>query len=128
MAKPLTDTVIRTAKADFKSYKLSDSGGMYLIVKSDGAKYWRMDYRFAGKRRTLSIGVYPRVTLADARRAREEARALLTRGEDPGAAKRAAKKAAIAATVNSFEAVAGEWITNRRNGLSPKYAAQVSSL
>jgi Arm domain-containing DNA-binding protein len=73
----LTDTRIRNAKPKAKSYKLSDGGGMYLLVKPDGARYWRLDYRFAGKRRTLALGVYPTTTLSKARSRREEARALL---------------------------------------------------
>src|ERR1700730_14699091 len=55
---PLTDTHIRNAKPKAKSYKLSDGGGMYLLVKPDGARYWRLDYRFSGKRRTRALGVY----------------------------------------------------------------------
>src|SRR5690349_726685 len=63
----LTDTRVRTVKPKAKSFKLSDGGGMYLLVMPDGARYWRMDYRFAGKRRTLALGVYPLVSLSDAR-------------------------------------------------------------
>ena len=59
----LTDTRVRNAKPKAKSYKLSDGGGMYLLVSPDDARYWRLDYRFAGKRRTLALGVYPGVTL-----------------------------------------------------------------
>jgi hypothetical protein len=73
----LTDTRIRTAKPNPKPYKLSDGGGMYLLVMPDGARYWRMDYRFAGKRRTLALGVYPALSLSDARAGREEARGFL---------------------------------------------------
>lgn len=62
--------------------KLADGGGMYLLVKACG-KYWRMDYRFAGKRKTLALGAYPAVSLAQARSAREEGRQLLTQGIDP---------------------------------------------
>ena len=60
----LTDTRIRNAKPAERAYKLSDGGGMYLLVTPDGPRYWRMDYRFAGKRRTLALGVYPSVTLS----------------------------------------------------------------
>ena len=70
----LTDTHIRNAKPKAKSYKLSDGGGMYLLVKPDGARYWRLDYRFAGKRRTLALGVYPTTSLSKARTRRDEAR------------------------------------------------------
>lgn len=66
---PLTDTRIRNAKPTSKAYKLSDGGGMYLLVSPEGARYWRLDYRFGGKRRTLSLGVYPTVTLRRARSA-----------------------------------------------------------
>ncbi|WP_258039256.1 Arm DNA-binding domain-containing protein [Nitrosomonas ureae] len=65
----LTDTAIRNAKPRDKFYKVSDSGGLYLLVKSTG-KYWRMDYRFVGKRKTLAIGVYPTVSLVAARKKR----------------------------------------------------------
>ena len=75
----LTDTHIRNAKPRPKPYKISDGGGMYLLVTPDGARYWRMDYRFAGKRRTLALGVYPALSLSDARARREEARASLAR-------------------------------------------------
>ena len=63
----LTDTRVRNAKPKRKAYKLSDGGGMYLLVNPDGGRYWRLDYRFAGKRRTLALGVYPIVRLSDAR-------------------------------------------------------------
>ena len=80
---PLTDTRIRNAKPKPRPYKLSDGGGMYLLIMPSGARYWRMDYRFAGKRRTLALGVYPEVPLAQARARREEARASLARDADP---------------------------------------------
>jgi Arm domain-containing DNA-binding protein len=105
---PLTDARIRNAKAISKSYKLSDGGGMYLLVTSDGARHWRLDYRFAGKRRTLSLGIYPTVTLASARARREEARALLAKEQDPSAVKKATKRARRLAAENTFEAVARE--------------------
>jgi hypothetical protein len=73
----LTDTRIRSAKPHAKTYKLSDGGGMYLLVKPDGGRYWRLDYRFVGKRCTLALGVYPALSLSNARTRREEARRLL---------------------------------------------------
>ena len=65
LAVPLTDIQPRTAKPKDKPYKLSDGGGLYLLINTDGAKYWRMDYRFAEARRTLAFGKYPEVTLAE---------------------------------------------------------------
>ena len=119
----LTDTRIRNAKPETKPYKLSDGGGMYLLVKPDGGRYWRLDYRFAGKRRTLALGVYPIVTLSDARTSRQEARRLLVQKIDPGAAKKANKWAGKLASENTFEAIAREWLTNQRNRLAPRYGA-----
>jgi integrase len=122
---PLTDTRIRSAKPAGKTYKLSDGGGMYLLVTRGGARYWRMDYRFGGMRRTLAFGVYPTVTLATARTRREEARALIATGTDPSVAKKATKRAAKLASENTFEAVAREWIGRQRSRLAPRYCALV---
>jgi integrase len=119
----LTDTCIRNAKPKAHAYKLSDGGGMYLLVTPNGVRYWRLDYRFAGKRRTLALGVYPTVRLSNARVRREEARALLDQDIDPSAAKKATKRAAKLANDNSFEAISREWLENQRNRLAPRYRA-----
>jgi Arm DNA-binding domain len=103
----LTDTRIRNAKPSAKAYKVSDGGGMYLLVKPDGGRYWRLDYRFAGKRRTLALGVYPIITLSEARLRRQEARRLLAQNIDPGTAKKAAKRASKLATATTFEGCTG---------------------
>lgn len=97
----LTDTHVRNAKPRAQAYKLSDGGGMYLLVRPDGARYWRLDYRFAGKRRTLALGIYPTTTLAAARARREDARVLLAQGADPSAAKKAKRRAALQASETS---------------------------
>ena len=115
----LTDTHIRNAKPKPKPYKVSDGGGMYLLVMPDGARYWRMDYRYAGKRRTLALGVYPLLSLSDARARREEARGSLAQDIDPGVAKKARKRAAKVACENKFEAIAREWIANSGTGWQP---------
>jgi integrase len=112
----LTDTAIRKARPTDRQQKLADGGGMYLLLKPDGSRYWRMDYRHGGKRKTLALGVYPTVTLADARQRREDARRLLANGTDPGEVRKAAKVAqavAAALAVNTFEAVAREWLQKR---------------
>ena len=107
----LTDTFIKNAKPNdtVAGVKHTDGGGMYLLIKSAG-KYWRMGYRFAGKQKTLALGVYPAVSLAKARQRREAARELLAEGIDPSVAKSQEKRARAAAAVNTFEAVAREWL------------------
>lgn len=120
----LTDTYIRNSTKPSgrpTGDKHTDSGGMYLLVKP-GGKYWRMDYRFAGKRRTLALGVYPAVSLAQARKRRDEARELLADGTDPSAAKRVQKIAARVAAATTFEAVARECHAVKKDGWSPNYA------
>ena len=104
----LTDTAIRNAKPRDKFYKVSDSGGLYLLVKSTG-KYWRMDYRYVGKRKTLAIGVYPAVSLVAARKKRDEARELLAKDIDPSLTKAINKQIVRTAAENTFKAVALEW-------------------
>lgn len=90
--------------------KYTDRDGMYLLVKRAG-KYWRMNYRYAGKQKTLSLGVYPHVSLAQARRRTEEARKALADGTDPSALKRAEKADKIVAEFNTFEALARKWLS-----------------
>lgn len=89
--------------------KHADGGGMYLLVKAAG-KYWRMDYRFADKRKTLALGTYPEVSLSGARTKREAARKQLADGIDPGAAKQEEKALKAAAAANTFERVALDWL------------------
>ena len=104
----LTDTACKKAKAKDKPYKLSDGGGLYLEVMPNGSKYWRQKYRFAGCEKRLALGVYPDVSLKLARSRRDEARAQVASGIDPGLARKAAKLAEAGA--ESFEAVAREWM------------------
>ncbi len=113
LAVPLTDIQPRTAKPKTKPYKLTDGGGLYLLVNTDGARYWRMDYRFGDARRTLAFGKYPDVTLAMAREKRAEARKLLERDIEPSQAKRIEKAARNTAAANTFEAVARAWHANK---------------
>ena len=105
---PLTDTAVKKAQLSEKQFKLSDEKGLYLLVNSAG-KYWRMDYRFLGKRKTLALGVYPDVSLARAREKRDEARRMLADDVDPGEHRKETKRAKLTAQANSFEAVAREW-------------------
>ncbi|KVU85026.1 integrase [Burkholderia ubonensis] len=106
---PLTDTAIKNAKPADKPVRLFDGGGLYLEVAPSGGKWWRLKYRFGGKEKRISLGVYPDVPLKEARERRDKARALLEAGADPGEVKKAEKRAARLSTENSFEAVAREW-------------------
>jgi hypothetical protein len=106
----LTDTFVRQVKPSKPSGdKHADGGGMYLLVKPTG-KYWRMDYRHLGARKTLALGVYPAVSLVKARKRRDEARELIADGVDPGVDKREKKRILIDAAANTFECVARQWL------------------
>jgi hypothetical protein len=107
---PLTEVKVRNAKGRAIAYKLADSGALYLLVRPDGARYWRMDYRWHGKRRTLALGVYPAVTLSEARTGRDLAKKQLASGTDPVAQRRCDKIASKAASDNTFRLVSEEWI------------------
>lgn len=122
---PLTDTALRSAKPKDKPYKLADGGGLYLLIKTNTGKYWRLKYRFAGKEKVLALGVYPDVTLADARERRSDARKALAIGNDPGEAKKEAKRLTILNAENSFEAIAREWHEKRCHMWTPKYSGKI---
>lgn len=111
---PLTDTAIRNAKPRKKQYKLSDEKGLYLLVMPAG-KYFRLDYRFAGKRKTLALGVYPDVTLKEAREKRNDARKMIGRGIDPVQYKKQTKALLAGRTANGLEAVAREWFVKYKH-------------
>ncbi|MFM0184171.1 integrase arm-type DNA-binding domain-containing protein [Paraburkholderia nemoris] len=112
---PLTDTAIRNTKPETKPQKLFDGGGLYLLVTPAGRKYWRLKYRFLDKEKLLALGVYPDVALAAARKKRDEAREKLAAGIDPGEAKKIDKRTARLNADNSFEAVARDWLEERKS-------------
>jgi integrase len=116
----LTALAIKAAKGRDKQYKLTDSGGLHLLVLPSGGRYWRINYRYLGKQKTLALGVWPDVELADARAKRDETRRLLAKGVDPAEQAKLDKIAASVASANTFAAVADEWIAKaEREGLSP---------
>ncbi|MWL88601.1 integrase arm-type DNA-binding domain-containing protein [Cupriavidus sp. SW-Y-13] len=122
---PLTDLQIRTAKPQDKPYRKADGGGLFLEVRPNGSRYWRLAYRHLGKQKLLAIGVYPVTSLSEAREARDAAKKLLAAGEDPSAQKRLAKQAAVTAAATTFEAVAKEWHETKRGGWTPKHAVKI---
>ncbi|MCP5128544.1 MAG: integrase arm-type DNA-binding domain-containing protein [Pseudomonadales bacterium] len=105
----LTATEVKQAKPGQKLLKLADGGGMYLQIHPNGARYWRFDYRYAGKRKTLALGVYPEVSLKEAREKHQEARGKLRQGIDPSEVRKVEKLTRHLAAAESFEAVAREW-------------------
>ncbi len=107
----LTDTALKQAKPKDKDYKLPDERGMYVLVSKAGGKLFRFDYKFNLKRKTLSLGSYPDVSLSSARLARDKARQLLADGVDPSEAKKAAKASRLGKAVNTFEVLAREWVS-----------------
>ena len=121
----LTDTQIRQAKPREKAYRLSDARGLYLEVTTAGSKCWRLKYRFAGKEKRLSMGMYPRVTLKDARKACDAAKDQLEQGIDPSQAKKAKKVELATAQANNFEAIALEWHKQQSAKWSESYTAKV---
>ncbi|MGJ0127919.1 tyrosine-type recombinase/integrase [Pantoea sp. RHCKP32] len=104
----LTDIKVRSAKPQEKEYTLVDGDGMFLLIHPNGSKYWRFRFRFGGKQHLMAFGVYPEISLADARQKREEARRLVAAGSDPREYKRAVKEEQAKEAI-TFESVAREW-------------------
>src|SRR5690554_6152823 len=102
----LTDVKIRKAMPTSRAYRLTDYGGLYLFVTPSGGKHWRMRYRFGGKEKTLTFGPYPEVSLAQAREARDAAKAVLREGLDPAVIRRHEQQAL---QTDTFENIAREW-------------------
>jgi len=125
---PLNDAKVKNAKPRETAYRLSDERGMYLEVTPRGGKYWRMAYRFGGKRKLLAIGTYPDVGLSKARDARDDARRQLASGIDPSGAKQAAKRAKFAAASGSFEVIAREWLAAQQRTWAEATYSRIESL
>lgn len=124
---PLTDRTCKTAepREDGKPLRLADERGMYLEVMPNGSKYWRLKYRFGDKEKRLALGVYPNVSLKEAREKRDEARRQLQDGQDPGAIRKAGKLAAKVAAANTFEAICKEWHAKESHEWSAAHSARV---
>lgn len=120
----IKDTHIRNAKPKDKPYKIYDGSGtsLYCLVMPNGSKYWRFDYVFNGKRKTLSLGTYPETTLEEARNKVLELRKLVKDGIDPSAKRKAERSG------STFQDVAKEWLATKRNSWTPKHAQKVVSI
>lgn len=121
----LTDTKVRNAKPRPKSYKLTDTNRLFLLVAPGGGKLWRWNYVYDGKNKTMAFGAYPMVTLADARAKRDDAYTILSEGNDPGVAKRLRIEANLEAARQTFEKVAREWHENAKAQWAKIHAADI---
>jgi integrase len=117
----LTDTAIRSAKPADREYKLGDSGGLYLLITPAGGKLWRLKFRVDGREKKLAIGAYPAISLADARKRRDEARETMAVGKDPSREKQQAKLRAKVASGNTFADIGREYLDKRkREGMADR--------
>lgn len=121
----LTVTAINQAKPKDKPYKLADERGLYLLINVSGGKLWRFDYRFGGKRKTLSLGAFPEITLSDARSRRDDARKKIAHDMDPGEIKKAEKASRSGLFANGFELIAREWLLTKMKSKSEGYQNNV---
>jgi integrase len=124
---PLTDIAIKKAKPKKKPYKLSDFGGLYILVKPNGSKLWRWKYRIDGKENVYSVGEYPTVSYIDARVERDKARLLVKQGINPAHDRQSQKAAQLGDNANNFYVVARSWIDQRRSKWAPNYLRQIES-
>ena len=125
---PLTDTAIKNAKSQTNQVKLFDGQGLFLLVTPSGGKWWRLKYRLKGKEKLLSLGVYPEISLKEARRRREEARTLIAQGIDPSDQRKEEKAVAEAESrekENTFRAVATDWLGVYGPDLTEKHALKL---
>ncbi|WP_312990799.1 tyrosine-type recombinase/integrase [Atlantibacter hermannii] len=122
---PLNDMQIRRAKPEAKAYTLGDGQGLSLLIEPNGSKSWRFRYRFAGKPKMISLGVYPTITLADARSRRDDARKLVAEGKNPSEVRKEQKIALQTESESAFEKIAREWHQLKSAKWSAGYASDI---
>lgn len=125
---PLTDSKVKNAKPKEKEYKLADAHGLYLLVKPNGGKYWRLKYRFGRKEKKLSIGVYPSISLKAARKQQAQAKLSLVEGRDPSESKRMIKVQSSFNQSNTFSSVAAEWFRIKQVGRSQTHRVRTKGI
>lgn len=124
----LTAVTVRAAKPGDKPQRLFDGGGLYLEVMPNGSRYWRMKYRHAGKEKRMAFGVYPEVSLAEARLRRDRARAVVREGRDPSVERQTERRLAKLSAGNTFQAIADEWLAKQRGKLAAVTSAKTEWL
>ncbi|HBX0706657.1 TPA: tyrosine-type recombinase/integrase [Klebsiella pneumoniae] len=122
---PLNDMQIRRAKPEAKAYTLGDEQGLSLLIEPNGSKSWRFRYRYAGKPKMISLGVYPTITLADARSRRDDARKLVAEGKNPSEVRKEQKIALQTESESAFEKIATEWHQMKSAKWSAGYASDI---
>ncbi|EDU9153120.1 site-specific recombinase, phage integrase family protein [Salmonella enterica subsp. enterica] len=122
---PLNDMQIRRAKPETKAYTLGDGQGLSLLIEPNGSKSWRFRYRFAGKPKMISLGVYPTITLADARSRRDDARKLVAEGKNPSEVRKEQQLALQTESESAFEKIATEWHQMKSTKWSEGYASDI---
>lgn len=122
---PLTDIIIRNAKEKEKQYKLLDEKGLHLLIHPNGGKYWRLRYRFANKENMLALGIYPEISLKEARDKRDEVRKLIREGINPSENRKQVKRQRLITTESSFEVIAREWHASQKSGWTEKHTINV---
>lgn len=122
---PLTDIALKAARPTEKTQRLFDGGGLYLEISPAGGRWWRFKYRFEGKEKRLSLGVYPDVSLRNARERRDEMRRLVANGVDPSVNRRVQKAAKAERSANSFEAIAREWYAKHSPGWADTHSSKI---
>ena len=118
----LTDSIIKAAKPEDKKYNLPDGKGLVLFIEPSGSKFWRFRYKFHGKEKTLSLGEYPNVKLAEARQEHAKFKELLAQGIDPSENRKEQKRQAAIAAENSFESVARQWWNHWKHDKTERHA------
>ena len=122
---PLSNTAILNAKPSKKTYALTDERGLSIQIQPSGGKWWRFRYRFLGKAKMISLGIYPDVGLKDARERRDAARKLLADGIDPGENRKVQKAAKVERAENSFEVIAREWFAKHCDTWAASHADKI---
>ncbi len=121
----LSATAIKNSKPKDKNYKLSDERGLYLLITTKGSKWWRLDYRFQKKRKTLSMGVYPDISLKEARERRDQARSQIANDIDPSEVRKTVKNEIHNQSKNSFEVIAREWFIKFSSTWSVSHSSRI---